>query len=197
MKQSNKFNFLIIDNHKKKRYLKASAKPTQNLPGTKSRKNAMLSKQRSSRIENREINKQKLDADLDVIESRDESNSDSVNNNLFESEVSPDFPEIPSLFQREENAHSLIKLPSLDKEKISQEELNEIQKIQGQHINSQQTYIEFLHNYIAYLQHRIEFLEKPCETTSIPQNDTFKNSSVQVNTSDVVRDVIIILYCIM
>lgn len=135
----------------------------------------------------------KLDRDSDINSTINESNGDSVNNNFFETEVYPDFQEFPSLFKKEENTQPLIKLPLLVKEILSQEELNDIQNIQGQHINSQQTYIEFLHNYIAHLHQRIECLEKSCETSLILQNDTSKDTSVQVNASDVVSNVIIIL----
>lgn len=180
----------ILGNHKKKRYLKTTAKPSQNLPSTKSKKNYILSEQRSSRIQHRELNKLKPDPVLDINYTIDISDGDFVNNNNFETEI---YSENTNLFKKEENSQPLIKLPSLNKEALSQETLDSIQNFQEQHMQSQQTHIEFLYNYIAHLQQRIEFLEKSCETPSMPHSEAFKNASEQLNASDDVGDVIIFL----
>lgn len=105
-----------------------------------------------------------LDGELDEHSGIDLSH-DEINNN-HESEV---YSETENMFKKKENTHPLIKLPFLNKEALSQEELNKIQLFQEQHIQSQQKLIEFLYNYISYQKTRIECLEN---TPKPPLNES-------------------------
>lgn len=157
-----------------------TAVPSQNIPGSSSKKNQALSEQRLKRIKDRQLNQHENNIDSNDID------KDSQLNFVHEqqSEIHPDTEdtENENSFRKQENVKPLIKLPYLNKESLSQEELNYIQHFQEEQMQSLQKHIEFLYNYIAYQGTRIEDLEKQCE-----ENKTENRSSCFV-------DVIINLY---
>lgn len=120
---------------------------------------------------------------------------DSQHNFVHEqqSEIHPDPVDTENSFRKKENVQPLIKLPYLNKESISQEELNSIQQFQEEHMQSQQKHIEFLYNYIAYQNTRIEELEKQCELPVRNKADDEKHSSffvdviINLNKSTTIR----------